>query len=586
MNDYRNILLGTIVALWLGAFGLVIVDRAFAGTITPVFGGGTSTSTQVTNGVNFFDGTKITSGTGLTFNGTDFGVGTSTPSSYLTVQGSGNGNAGTLSVNTTGTGPQIAANFNNTDMGVTTSAARLVLSEGNSWYQGISGAYNNSAPYMAFSVNSTANTWAEKMRLTSGGNLGIGTTTPGTRLAVYGAQEANGPIVFTGSGLGGFTVASSSAWYLYQDTDQSFKFGRGGYNPVLQFTFANNAASFSGSVAVGTTGSTSPSATLSVAGSGFIQNGLGIGTLNSTAGTLVTTGNIGVGTSTPGSLLSIGVSGNASGINFGLATSTFSNAGGINLTTGCFAINGTCISGSGGGGGVTSVSGTTNQITSSGGTTPVLSLPNLVIFPSNASSTVFSNFGTAYFGGSSTTTISSTGAITTPAAAVDSFANASTTNLTAGTSLGIPTGSNPAPKSAGYIAQSTNSPYQLQVGNGGSSAIFDPRIRLTLSYATSTTWTGTTTLPAFPINQGITWNTESCTAQPSGATVEVGYQYANSSAYTSVISYQPASTTPGVYSFSSNNTPTSNATSTISFGNPSGSPTSVSCTLVGAANGV
>jgi hypothetical protein len=35
--------------------------------------GGTATSTQVTNGVNYFDGTRITSGTKLTFDGTTFG---------------------------------------------------------------------------------------------------------------------------------------------------------------------------------------------------------------------------------------------------------------------------------------------------------------------------------------------------------------------------------------------------------------------------------------------------------------------------------------------------------------------------------
>jgi hypothetical protein len=53
--------------------------------------------------------------------------------------------------------------------------------------------------------------------------------------------------------------------------------------------------------------------------------------------------NVGVGASTtPGTLFSIGAT--ASGINFSLSTSTFENAGGINLTTGCFAINANCLS--------------------------------------------------------------------------------------------------------------------------------------------------------------------------------------------------------------------------------------------------
>lgn len=79
-------------------------------------------------------------------------------------------------------------------------------------------------------------------------------------------------------------------------------------------------------------------------------------------------GNIGIGTTTPGSIFSIG---NTSGINFSLGTSTFSTTGGINITSGCYAVNGTCI-GSGGGGTVTGVTAT-YPILSSGGTAPVIS---------------------------------------------------------------------------------------------------------------------------------------------------------------------------------------------------------------------
>ncbi len=68
------------------------------------------------------------------------------------------------------------------------------------------------------------------------------------------------------------------------------------------------------------------------------------------------------------------------------------------------------------GNGVTSVSGTTNQITSSGGTTPTLSLPSLVIFPGQASTTQLSATR-AYFGGSSTTTIDTSGNVVIPSGA-------------------------------------------------------------------------------------------------------------------------------------------------------------------------
>ena len=58
---------------------------------------------------------------------------------------------------------------------------------------------------------------------------------------------------------------------------------------------------------------------------------------------LDTNGWMGLATSSPGSLLSLGGTGN--GINFGYGTSTFSMLGGINLNAGCFSIRGTCLSG-------------------------------------------------------------------------------------------------------------------------------------------------------------------------------------------------------------------------------------------------
>lgn len=276
-------------------------------------------------------------------------------------------------------------------------------------------------------------------------------------------------------------------------------------------------------------------------------------------------GNVGIGTSTAGSILSIGTTG--AGINFTTSTTTFGNVGGINLTTGCFSINGTCmtanlgtvtavnatyplassggttpiissatssassagvlsaadwttfngklsgnqtitlsgdVTGSGAtaitaafnlsnthwwtatqnftnastseftatstiwltslatpagtilavdptgkviatttsAGGVTSVNGTTNQITSSGGTTPTLSLPTLVIFPSAASSTNLSVFANAYFGGSATSTFSSAGALTVPTAI---------TTINTGTQLNMQQGSANLDETNGFV---------------------------------------------------------------------------------------------------------------------------------------
>ncbi|MES2995127.1 MAG: hypothetical protein V4681_03795, partial [Patescibacteria group bacterium] len=113
--------------------------------------------------------------------------------------------------------------------------------------------------------------------------------------------------------------------------------------------------------------------TSSLASGFFLQNGNSFGTTavlgtNDAQGlqletnnlpriTVDSSGNVGVGTSTPGSLLSL-----ANIANFTTATSTFYATGGINLTGGCFAVNGTCVTGGGGGGSGTVNTGTAGQI--------------------------------------------------------------------------------------------------------------------------------------------------------------------------------------------------------------------------------
>jgi hypothetical protein len=67
-----------------------------------------------------------------------------------------------------------------------------------------------------------------------------------------------------------------------------------------------------------------------------------IGTNIVTDGSLNVGSLFGVATSSPGSLFSVG------GVtNFTAATSTFYSSGGLNLSSGCFAVNGTCVSAGG-----------------------------------------------------------------------------------------------------------------------------------------------------------------------------------------------------------------------------------------------
>ncbi|HEX2792153.1 MAG TPA: hypothetical protein VHO23_00305, partial [Candidatus Paceibacterota bacterium] len=86
----------------------------------------------------------------------------------------------------------------------------------------------------------------------------------------------------------------------------------------------------------------------------FITNGLSRVIVDAT-------GRVGIATSSPGSLFSVG------GIaNFTTGTTTFYGAGGINLASGCFSINGTCI-GNGVGGAVSSVFGRTGAVIAANG---------------------------------------------------------------------------------------------------------------------------------------------------------------------------------------------------------------------------
>lgn len=72
----------------------------------------------------------------------------------------------------------------------------------------------------------------------------------------------------------------------------------------------------------------------------FMVNSLNSITADTAVMSLAGNGRVGIGTTTPGSLLSLG-----SLANFTTATSTFYSTGGINLATGCFAVNGVCVGG-------------------------------------------------------------------------------------------------------------------------------------------------------------------------------------------------------------------------------------------------
>ncbi|MBL8158405.1 hypothetical protein JNK62_02650 [bacterium] len=181
-----------------------------------------------------------------------------------------------------------------------------------------------------------------RLTVTAGGNVGIGTTSPSSLLTVFSTTSPQLSLS-AGGGIAQWTQRNA------------------GGNLYFSTTTLDGLA-------------TTSLAALSIRGA---------------------TGNVGVGTSSPGTLFSIG---NTNGVNFTTATTTFGGTGGIDLRNGgCFAINGTCIGAGGAGDGVGNwFTGTTNfNAVASATTTPIWLQSGANLF---ASSTVrFGNAGVSEF---------------------------------------------------------------------------------------------------------------------------------------------------------------------------------------------
>ena len=246
----------------LSVGGVFAVTGAATFTANPTLSGGTA------NGVLYLDGSKVaTSGSALTFDGTTFGV-TSTWGSNS--QLFTNATASNLS--------GITARYNGANKGY------LYFDNSTSLYN----LYGEAGISLAFTANA-----AEGMRLNSTG-LGIGTSSPTTRLTVSGTTTVN-------------TAADATAGLVVKTFGTA-----GGTQPIANFQRSDAAVNFQ----IGFNGNTGDN----FAGTTTNHNLFFI-TNNTEKLRLDTSGNLGIGTSSPGASLQVAKTTNAlsgTGNTFGL----------------------------------------------------------------------------------------------------------------------------------------------------------------------------------------------------------------------------------------------------------------------------
>jgi hypothetical protein len=219
-------------------------------------------------------------GTNVYYNGGNVGIGNSGPSSRLQVLG------GDISL-----GSDDGANNPTLNNGKTLRFRNHFLS-GLGAYRDVAGIFggfeeNGSASrgYLSFLTDSS-DQLSERVRITSAGNVGIGTTTPANRLHVVAAYDGDG-VRLVGSTSGPIDPAFS----LYDGATARGSLG-----------LAEVATAFSGSASAGDIVLRADTGKL------HLQTGTGAASLT------ISSGNIGIGTTTPGYKLEVNGEINATGL--------------------------------------------------------------------------------------------------------------------------------------------------------------------------------------------------------------------------------------------------------------------------------
>jgi hypothetical protein len=177
-----------------GNFSAGTITATLSGTATNVSGtvatanGGTGLTSFTSGGVVYASSTSaLATGSALYFNGTSLGVGTNAPNFKVQVVASGSAT----------TGGQI--NIQNNATRAIGNSGRLSFSPNNDYTGTVIGAYIEGLDISGTSTNNcvlgfgtgSGGVTTEKMRLDQSGNLGIGTTSPSSKLESIGTITSN-----------------------------------------------------------------------------------------------------------------------------------------------------------------------------------------------------------------------------------------------------------------------------------------------------------------------------------------------------------------------------------------------------------